>query len=154
DKERLHALPATRNALLIFAKVTRQRQVPLTEIAQALRRSGPFFGPGDSGKEQTRQQPRDRDDDQQFNQRESGACACRHYPSLLVTHRPTASARMPSAPKVVLPGSGTATMVSNGRFAAVGKLRELKTPLTLASAADNRRLRLSPANTSPVRPGA
>src|SRR6185503_16615049 len=153
EEQRLHALAAARDGVLIFVNIHRKSDTPLVQVAEALGGARLFFRACKARQKQARQHRDDGDDHQQLNQREGPASVRALLHFLRRAHRHMPSTASPSPPRAGVPGSGTATMVSKGRFAAVPKLRELKTPLMLLSAANRRRLRLSPASRSLVNPG-
>ena len=63
-----HFLPGKKP--LVVVRIHRQEQLPLAQVVAAHRGVGRLFGPRQTGQQQTSQNGDDRDDDQQFDERE------------------------------------------------------------------------------------
>src|SRR5262245_54469891 len=110
---------------------------------------------GERGQEETSDDRDDGDNGQQFYetkcfpQKPVPQASLRRFQNLQADSQP-----IPIAANAVTPGSGTTSIVRTGRLAGVEKLRELKTALTLPSAANRRRLKGLPDTMSPTKFGA
>src|SRR5262245_52842409 len=121
-----------------LSRVIQRQESPLAKVAPALCAPRLFLRPVETRQQQARQYRNDGNDDEQLDEH----CVADRASSVLLraSLRAVTSVR-PRPARTILPGSGTATTVSSGRFAAVPEFLEVNTPLTLLSAAKIRRLR-------------